>query len=108
MSTFIEKANAWNKSEFGNLFHRKRIILARIKGIQENLLVRPNSFLVDLERKLRWEYVEVAKLEEEFWAMKARILWLVEGNRNTTFDHTSALMRRRRNHILCMKDIVGN
>lgn len=68
----------------GICFIRKRIILARIKGIQENLLVRPNSFLVDLERKLRWEYVEVAKLEEEFWAMKARILWLVEGIRNTT------------------------
>ncbi|KAL0001759.1 hypothetical protein SO802_015540 [Lithocarpus litseifolius] len=40
--------------------------------------------------------------------MKARILWLVEGDRNTAFYHTLALVRRRRNRILCMKDRVGN
>lgn len=50
----------------------------------------------------------MAKLKEEFWALKARILWLVEGDRNTSFYHTSALVCRRRNRILCMKDRVGN
>ena len=40
--------------------------------------------------------------------MKARILWLVERDRNTSFYHTSALVRRRRNCILCMKDRMGN
>ena len=40
--------------------------------------------------------------------MKARILWLVEGDRNSAFYHTSTLVRRRRNRILCMKDKVGN
>ena len=63
---------------------------------------------MELEKKLRLEYAEVAKLKEEFWAMKARILWLVEGDRNTSFYHTSALVRRRRNRILCMKDRMGN
>ena len=70
--------------------------------------LRPNAFLVDLERKLRFENVEVAKIEEEFWAMKARILWLVEGDKNTSFYHTSALVRRKRNRIICMKDRMGN
>ena len=72
------------------------------------LSISPNFFLVELEKKLRLEYKEVAKLEEESWAMKARILWLVEGDRNTSFYHTSTLVRRRRNHILCMKDRMGN
>ena len=40
--------------------------------------------------------------------MKARILWLVVRDRNTSFYHTSALVRRRRNRILCMKDRMGN
>nr|XP_023927086.1 uncharacterized protein LOC112038505 [Quercus suber] len=70
-SFFTVKANAWNKAEFGNLFHRKRRLMARLKGIQENISIRPNNFLVELERKLQFEYVEVIKLEEEFWAMKA-------------------------------------
>nr|POF11678.1 putative ribonuclease h protein [Quercus suber] len=60
------------------------------------------------EGKLRLEFAEVTKLEEEFWAMKALILWLVEGDRNTSFYHTSALVRRKRNRILCLKDRMGN
>ena len=40
--------------------------------------------------------------------MKARILWLVKGDQNIAFYHTSALVRRRRNRILCMKDRVEN
>ena len=68
----------------------------------------PNAFLVDLERKLRFEYAEMAKIEEEFLAMKAQILLLVEGDRNTSFYHTSALVRRKRNRIICMNDRMGN
>ena len=63
---------------------------------------------MELESKLRLEYAEVAKLEEEYWAMKARIMWLVEGDRNTSFYHTSALVRKRCNRILCMKDMMSN
>ena len=108
LSSFTNKARSWNKNHFGNLFHRKKRIQARLKGIQNSLLISPNSFLVELKGKLRLEYAEVAKLEEEYWAMKARILWLVEGDRNTTFYHTLALVRRRHNRIPCMKDRMDN
>ena len=108
LSNFSNKANIWNRTIFGNLFHKRRRLSVRLKGIQESLSFRPNDFLVELDRNLRLEYAEVVRLEEEFWAMKARILWLVEGDRNTAFYHTSALVRRRRNCILCMKDRVGN
>ena len=62
-----------------------------------------NDFFVGL-KDLRAEPNEVSKLEEEFWAMKARITWLVEWDRNTSFFHTSTLVRRRRNRISCIKD----
>ena len=88
---------------FGNLFHRKRRISTRLKVIQEKLSIRPNNFLVELEKNLRVEYAEVVRMEKEFWAMKAQILWLVEGNRNTTFYHTSALICQKRNHILFIR-----
>lgn len=108
VSTFAAKARIWNKTTFGNLFHRKKRVLARVGGIQATLSVNPNNFLVDLERVLRAEFQEINKLEEEFWAMKARITWLVEGERNTGFYHTSTLVHRRRNRISCMKDRAGN
>lgn len=90
------------------MFQRKKRVLARLKDIQESLAASLNTFLVNLEKKLRAEFSKVAKLEEEFWAMKSQILWLVEGDRITTFYHTTALVHKRRNRILCMKDRMGN
>ena len=69
---------------------------------------RPSSFLINLERALRFEYSEVLRLEEEFWSMKLQISWVVDGDRNTTFFHTSTLVCKRRNMITCMKDRIGN
>ncbi|XP_075667401.1 uncharacterized protein LOC142636989 [Castanea sativa] len=66
LSTFSSKVSNWNKNPFGSLFHRKRRIIAKLKGIQESMSLRPNAFLVDLESKLRLDYAEVAKIEEEF------------------------------------------
>lgn len=95
-------------NHFGNIFHRKRRLSARLKGIQSALADRPSSSLIDLERGLRAEFSEVLRLEEEFWSMKSRITWVIDGDRNTAFFHTSALVRRRRNKITCIKDRVGN
>lgn len=106
--SFSEKARVWNKMHFGNLFQRKKRALARLKGIQESLAASPSTHLINLEKMLRSEFTEVAKLEEEFWVMKSQVLWLVEGDRNTSFYHTAALVCRRRNHILCMKDMMRN
>ena len=93
---------------FGNLFHRKKLKLARLRDAQIALSNNPNNFLSCLEQELRTELAKVSKLEEEFWAMKSRITWLVEGHRNTGFYHTSALVRRSKNHINCMKNNMGN
>ena len=106
--SFFEKARVRNKDHFGNLFQRKKRVLARLKGIQESLVASLSTHLSNLEKMLRSEFTEVDKLEEEFWAMKSRVLWLVEGDRNTSFYHTAALVHRRRNLILCMKDRMGN
>ena len=64
----------------------------------------PNKFLIDLEKSLLAELSTLANLEAEYWSMKSRITWVVEGDRNTTFFHNSALIRRRKNRITCMKD----
>ena len=63
------------------------------RGAQIALSNNPNNFMSCLEQELRTELTEVSKLEEEFWAMKSRITWLVKGDRNTGFYYTSALVR---------------
>ena len=34
IASFTSKAQVWNKNQFGNIFHRKKRICARLRGIQ--------------------------------------------------------------------------
>jgi hypothetical protein len=109
ISVFTELAKVWNKKVFGNLVHKKARLKARLRGIQVSLASGSNSFLVNLEKQhLRLEFLDILQLEEEFWAMKSRINWIVQGERNTNFFHTSAVVRRKRNRIVSLKDNLGN
>ena len=53
---FTSKAQRWNKEAFGNVFIRKRIIMARLLGIQKALSNCPNAFMINLQNKLNDEY----------------------------------------------------
>uniref|UniRef100_A0A2N9HJ77 Reverse transcriptase domain-containing protein n=1 Tax=Fagus sylvatica TaxID=28930 RepID=A0A2N9HJ77_FAGSY len=104
---FAAFVSAWNKSKFGNIFHRKKRILARLNGIQCALTLSPSESLSRIEKSLREDYFIFLKLEEELWALKSRVGWVVEGDRNTKFFHTSTLVRRRANKIVRLRNSVG-
>lgn len=36
--------------------------------------------------------------------LKSRVNWMIQGDRNTSFYHVSALTKRKRNHIASVKD----
>ena len=104
---FAKKATDWNKSHFGNIFGKKRRILARLNGIQKAMANRPSHSLVVLEKDLQKELESILNQEEELWVQKSRISRLVEGDRNTAFHHMSTIVRRRRNRISCIKNEMG-
>ena len=84
------------------------MVEARLKGIQSNIVEGPNEYLLNLESQLRKEYFEIFQKEEELWSVKSRYNWLIHWDRNMRFFHTSALIRRKRNRIVCLKDNQGN
>ena len=45
--------------------------------------------------------------DEELWALKSRVNWMIQGDWNTAFYHVSTLVRRKRNQILAIKNAVG-
>ena len=81
--------------------------MARLNGIQRVVAVRPSSSLLDLENNLLKDLDVVLGQEQELWALKSRINWMVQGDRNTAFFHVSTLVRRKRNQILAIKNGVG-
>ena len=49
---------------------------------------------------LRLELDSILNQERDIWALKSRINWLVEGEKNTSSFHVSTLMRRKRNGLM--------
>ena len=105
---FVVRVRKWNCEVFGNLFARKRRILARLHGVQKALANNPNDFLLELEQQLISEYSLILMQEEEYWAFKSRLSTATFEDRNITFFHVSTLVRRHRNKIRCIKDVEGN
>ena len=65
------------------------------------------AFLLNLENDLLGDLDTVLNQEEEIWALKSRVNWMIQGDRNTAFYHVSTLVRRKRKKILAIKYLVG-
>ena len=98
----------WNKECFGNIFHIKNKVLARLKGTQTAICSNPSHFLLKLEKELTAEFHHILKLEEDFWALKSRTEWNVLRDQNTNFFHISTIHKRHHNKIWCLKDGTSN
>lgn len=48
----------------------------------------------------------ILRQKEEHWAMKSRVNWMIQGERNIAFYHASKLIRRKQNQILAIKDAM--
>ena len=105
---FTRDAKVWNKSHFGNVFAKNKRLMARLNGIQRAMAITPSASLLDLEKNLLLELDNVLSQEGELWALKSRVNWSIQGDRNTSFFHMSTLVRRKRNKITAIKNSVGD
>ena len=104
LAAFSKALQAWNRDHFYNIFRRKRELMARINGIQTALACSRQSGLIKLGARLRKELDTVLQQEELLWFQKARVEWLKDGDRNTTFFHLSTIVRRWRTTITAIKN----
>lgn len=51
--------------------------MSRINGIQRALALNPSTFLVNLENELLKELDAVLNQEEELWALKSMVNWMI-------------------------------
>uniref|UniRef100_A0A2N9HIV3 CCHC-type domain-containing protein n=1 Tax=Fagus sylvatica TaxID=28930 RepID=A0A2N9HIV3_FAGSY len=88
---FTALVSAWNKLVFGNIFQRKKRVLARMSGVQGALASNPSDSLSRLEKSLREQYLNILNLEEDFWALKSRVGWVNGFSDLFTTSHVSSM-----------------
>lgn len=96
-----------NKEIFGDVRHRKEKLFEDLKGVHERLERDPTDELLQRETTLQKELDVVLEQEEVLWNQKSREKWIVLGDRNTNYYHTSTIVRRKRNIIEMLKDEDG-
>ncbi|XP_071914103.1 uncharacterized protein [Coffea arabica] len=87
------RVNLLNWSRTLNMNAKQNIeqIKREIKEMRESSSSDSRGRIAGLKRQL----VEAYKREEIFWSQKARVKWLTEGDKNTSFFHASVMSRRR-------------
>ncbi|KAL4296041.1 hypothetical protein GQ457_12G028380 [Hibiscus cannabinus] len=88
---------------FGYIGTKKRILMARLRGIHKALCTRRSHFLVSLENSLLLELEGLLDQEELIWRQKSRSEWITHGDRNTTYFHRRAINRRQKSRIRALK-----
>ncbi|XP_057854562.2 uncharacterized protein LOC131064437 [Cryptomeria japonica] len=102
------KIKDWNKVSFKNAFVEKSRIEDELEEIGNRVMqFGMTNVELELEKKLKSQYMEILKREELYWKDKARELWIAEGDLNTKFFHASYKARRINNKIFSIKDEKG-
>ncbi|XP_042059530.1 uncharacterized protein LOC121804043 [Salvia splendens] len=89
---------AWNKEVFGNIH-------ANLKAKKEGIAQAQADFEADTPRnrteinKSIAEYILPLRMEEDFWRQKAALIWLADGDKNTSFYQSWVKQKRVRLRI---------
>ncbi|KAK8606629.1 hypothetical protein V6N13_052396 [Hibiscus sabdariffa] len=103
LQRFVRAADTWNKTIFGYVGTKKRMLMARLRGIQKSLSCHPSRFLRRLESELLVDLEHLLDQEELLWRQKSRSDWVSLGDRNTRYFHRRAICRKQRSMITTLK-----
>ena len=93
------KLKKWNRDVFGDIKKKKENLMLEIKAVQDMLDVSQSDDLLRKEDESLKAFDVVLEQEELVWFQKSREKWINDGDRNTSFFHTSMIIRRRHNRI---------
>jgi hypothetical protein len=87
LNNLTDNLKVWNKEVFGNIFKRKKELLARLNGIQNSPNYGYSNFLDSLEKELQDQLATTLYQEECLWYQKSRGNWIADGDKNTNYYH---------------------
>ncbi|XP_019158517.1 PREDICTED: uncharacterized protein LOC109155288 [Ipomoea nil] len=108
ISVMAESLTTWNRETFGNVFQRKKHLLARLQGVQRSLSLGARIDLIKLDRRLRKELDETLYQEELIWFQRSCEEWITSGDCNTRFYHIATTVKTNQTKVNCLRDEGGN
>ncbi|XP_039000029.1 uncharacterized protein LOC120125740 [Hibiscus syriacus] len=79
IANFTIAADSWNKSVFGYIRSKKRMVMACLQGVQKALQTSNSLFLHNLEASLLTELESLLDQEELLWRQRSREDWISLG-----------------------------
>lgn len=99
MLSTLATLGKWNTEAYGNIFQRQRRLIARLEGIDRQLIEGSNERLQALKKELWSQYNTLLDHEEAYWFQQSRSQWLRLGDCNTRYFHQKTLVRRHQNRV---------
>ena len=92
----LAELKLWSKYEFEGRKKNLDQLLHHLQSIKES----QEKYVNGNEVKKIEKQIDAMLLEEEiYWRQRSRAVWLQEGDKNTTFFHSKASARKRKNTI---------
>ena len=99
-----EALKSFNREHFSNLQCRTREARSQLQHIQTDLLNLPgDSSLKEREKEALKNLSDLVRAEEHLFQQKSRIMWLANGDSNTSYFHNSLKDRYNKNMIVSLE-----
>ncbi|GKA63437.1 RNA-directed DNA polymerase, eukaryota, reverse transcriptase zinc-binding domain protein [Tanacetum coccineum] len=93
----------------GDIFARVEILKSKLKNAQSDVCKFPfDSKKKELAVATLEEFNKALSDEEKFLSQKAKVDWLCEGDRNSTYFHKVVKGRRNKNRVMSINNLVGD
>ncbi|KAF7835872.1 ribonuclease H [Senna tora] len=99
------KLKQWNKLEVGIVQEKIKTLSSQLEYVQRHISSLESKVL---ESNLSNNFEFYLDCEEMMWAQKARQMWLINGDRNTSYFHKIVKKRRSQNHISALLNDQGD
>lgn len=108
LKALTKNINSWQTGKMNSMVKDKTMILKEIDAIdfrEESRSMNPNDSLRRLSLKSDLSHIIVK--EAQFWAQRAKKLWIKDEDENTNFFYRICFANQKRNFIYKIKDETG-